>query len=306
MKDLLPAYAAGSLAGPERDRVGAHLVECASCRAELAGWRAIGDAAAPAGPPPDPARTVRAALTRSALEGSPAPSRDGWLVRRLRHLGSLLVAEARLVRPAVPLASALVLALGVALVLLPGDAAPDGGADLVLALVTPMVAAAGIAGTYRSRRDPAAELVATTPFSGRLLLLVRMVLVFGADLVLALAASATLTTLGAAGATGMHELVNSWLGPMALLSSLSLLMAVWFGPDAALGAAAGVWAARVLAGGVLVPDEWPSRLILEAWSTNAPVLTVSAAVAVAAFATAGRTGSFRGEPRADRRATHRM
>jgi hypothetical protein len=293
MKDWLPAYAAGSLAGPDRDRVEAHLAGCPRCRAELASWQTIADAAAPGLAAPDPARMVRAVLTRSALE-VPVERR----ARPLRHLAALVVAEARLIRLAVPVASALVIALGVLVVVLQG--ATDTGAGLGLALVAPIVAAAGVAGTYRSRRDPAAELLAATPVSGRLLLLVRIALVFGYDLVLALCASAALAAAGPNPTAGaLHALVSAWLGPMALLSALSLLVAVWFGPDVALGAAVGLWAVRVLtigglAGGALARDAWPARLVLATWSTNAPVLTASAAVAVAAVVLSGRIGPFGG------------
>ncbi|MEV4508146.1 zf-HC2 domain-containing protein [Dactylosporangium sp. NPDC049525] len=299
MKDWLPAYAAGTLPGADRDRVRAHLADCGRCRAELAAWQAIAGAAAPPGAAPDPGRMVRAVLTRSAMEG---PARDGRPGRRLRHLAALVVAEARLIRPAVPFASALVLALGVAIVLLQAGTAAGatGAAGLVLALIAPIVAAAGVAGTYRSRRDPAAELVAATPTSARLLLLVRITLVFGCDLALAVAASAVLHAAGAAQA-GLQALVGAWLGPMALLSSLSLLIAVRFGPDVALGAAVALWAVRVQAG-VLARHEWPARVVVEIWSTNAAVLTVSAAVTVAAVALAGRDG----EPRQGWRATHPM
>jgi hypothetical protein len=134
-----------------------------------------------------------------------------------------------------------------------------------------------------------------------LLLLIRITLVFGYDVVLALAASAALALAGAAGTASLNTLVGAWLGPMALLSSLSLLVAVRFGPDVALGAAVGLWAVRVLAGGILVRDDWPARFIVTAWSTNALVLAVSAAVAVAAVAIAGR-----GEPLHGWRATHPM
>jgi hypothetical protein len=174
-------------------------------------------------------------------------------------------------------------------------------AGLMLALIAPIVAAAGVAGTYRSRRDPAAELVATTPTSGRLLLLVRLTLIFGFDLVLAVTASAVLAATGAAGAAGLNALVGAWLGPMALLSSLSLLVAVRFGPDVALGAAVGLWAIRVSAGGLLAGDGWPARVIVDYWSTNAAVLAVSAVLAVAAVFVAGR-----GEPGNGWRATHPM
>ncbi|WP_433201666.1 zf-HC2 domain-containing protein [Dactylosporangium sp. CS-047395] len=284
MRDLLPGYAAGSLAPADRARVEAHLSGCARCRAELGSWRAIAAAAAPPGPPPDPARLVRTVLTRSTLDG---PARRP----RRTNLADLVLAEARLIRLAVPMASALVMALGVALVLLQPT-------TTALALVAPIVAAAGVAGTYRSARDPAAELVAATPTSGRLLLLVRIALVFGYDLLLALAASAVLAVTGAAGSAGLAALVGSWLGPMALLSALSLLVAVRFGPDIALGSALGLWAVRVLAEGLLAGGAaaWPARAVVAAWSTNAPVLAASAAIAGTAVALAGRIGPFRGEP----------
>ncbi|HTJ33403.1 MAG TPA: zf-HC2 domain-containing protein [Dactylosporangium sp.] len=309
MKDWLPEYAAGSLRGEERDRARAHLEGCARCRADLAAWEAVADAAAPdeALVVPNAAQLVRATLTRSVLEEPTGLPRDGRPQRRLRHLAALTIAEARLIRLAVPVASALVMALGVAFVLLQSAT----GADLVLALIAPIVAAAGVAGTYRSRHDPAAELLAATPTSGRLLLLVRIALVFGYDLALALAASAALALAGAAQTASLNALVGAWLGPMVLLSSLSLLIAVRFGPDVALGAAAGLWAARVLAAGMLAGgslhrDAWPARYIVAAWSTNAPVLTVAAAVAVAAVVMAGRIAPLRGEPNDGWRATHPM
>jgi hypothetical protein len=289
MKDLLPAYAAGSLPDDDRERVRLHLAGCARCRADLASWQAL--ASPETEPPPGPAALIRGALTRSALtppEKSPP--------RRLRHLAGLMLAEARLIRMAVPIASVLVMALGVGLVLLQDTA----GAELVMALVAPIVAAAGVAGTYRSGHDPAAEVVAATPTSGRLLLLVRIALVFGYDLALAVTASAALAVTGAAGTASMNTLVSAWLGPMVLLSSISLLIAVRFGPDVALGAAVALWSVRVLVGGVLVRDGRLARFVVEVWTTNAPVLAVSAALTIVAFILAGR------EPPGVRHATHPM
>jgi hypothetical protein len=306
MNEMLAEYAAGSLGGADCDRVRAHLAGCARCRADLAAWRAIAEAAAPRDAPPDAARMVRDVLTRTAVGGPVAPLGEGSWARRLRYAAALVVAEARLIRPAVPVASALVMALGVVLVLVQAAAVarPATGADVVLALVAPVVAAAGVAGTYRSRRDPAGELVAATPTAGPLLLLARLALVFGYDLVLAVAASAVLTATAAAGAASMQALIAAWLGPMALLSSVSLLVAVRFGPDVALGAAIGLWAVRVLAGGVFVRDDWPARFIVDAWSTNAAVLAVSAVFGTAAVVMAGRLGPYGGEPRGGWRATH--
>ena len=312
LNDLLPAYAAGSLRDADRDRVRAHLAGCARCRADLAAWQGIATAVTPAaaagdpvaGPPPDPAQLVRAVLTRSAFDeaglGEPGSARPA---RRLRYLAAVVLAEARLIRLAVPVASALVMTLGVAVVLSRG--APGDAGDL-LALIAPIVAAAGVAGAYRSRHDPAAELVAATPTSGRLLLLVRLTLVFGYDLTLALVASAVLAATETTNAATMNALIATWLGPMALLSSLSLLVAVWFGSDVALGTAVGLWALRVMAGGVFARHGWPAQLLVAAWSTNAAVLAVSAALGIAAVVVAGRGGPFPGEPNRRWRATHPM
>jgi len=321
MDGMLAEYAAGSLGAADRDRVAAHLTTCARCRADHAAWRAIAAAGAGAdpgadpgaGPPPDPDRLVRAVLTRSALE-APAPGvgTASGPRRRLRYLAAVVLAEARLIRLAVPVASALVMVLGVVLVLV--DGMTDGGApDAVaagdlLALVAPIVAAAGVAGVHRSRRDPANELLAAIPASGRLLLLVRLALVFGYDLVVALAATAVLAAEldGGGAAAGMNALIATWLGPMALLSALSLVVAVRFGPDVALGAAVGLWALRLLAESDFAPDGLPVRLILTAWSTNATVLVLSAALGILAVVLAGRRGPFPGEPNGGLRATHPM
>ncbi len=312
MNELLLAYAAGTLADADRDRARAHLVGCAHCRADLAAWQAIAAAAPPADRlAPDPAQLVRTVLTRSALSEAPGEAGSGSRpARHARYLASLVLTEARLIRLAVPIASALVMALGVAVVLI-GAAA--GGADSgpstgipagdLMALIAPIVAAAGVAGVYRSRPDPAAELVAATPMSGRLLLLVRLTLVFGYDLALALAASGVLAAT-AGPAARLNTLIGAWLGPTALLSSLSLLVAVRLGPNVALGAAVGVWALRVLAGGSFAGDGWPTRLIVAAWSTNAAVIAVSVALGIAAVVVAGRSGPFTGEPASGWRATH--
>jgi putative zinc finger protein len=308
---LLPAYAAGSPAGPDGDRVARHLATCARCRADLASWRAIAAAtsATPAPPAPDPAALVRAVLARSALERGPAGPAPvpaggrGWAPRQLRYLAALVLAEARLVRIAVPLASALVLGLGMAVVRF---GTGTGTAAEMLALVAPIVAAAGVAGAYRAGHDPAAELVAATPASGRMLLLVRLTLVLGFDLVLALAASAVLaaTAGGAGSGAGLDVLVAAWLGPMALLSALSLLVAVRFGPDVALGVAVGLWSLRVLAGNHLLGDSWLLRLALDAWTTNPAVLALSAVAGLAAVAMTTAAEPWGREPRGPRGATH--
>jgi hypothetical protein len=279
-------YVTGALTPEESAEREAHLAECAECRADVAAWQALagGTEAAPPGP-----ELVHRVLLRSALDGPPPPTRrPAWFSL------ALLRAEARLVRPAVPIASALVMALGVAL----AATTPEGLAGSVLALVAPVVAALGIAGLYAPRRDPAFEVVAATPTAGGLILLTRIALVFGYDLLLALAASGVLAALGG-DPGGVFALVDAWLGPMALLSALSLVLAVWIGADVAAGVAVVLWSLRVLAGGLFHDAGWALYAVRLVWSTNAGTVLAATVLTALAVVLAGR-----GEPIRRHRATH--
>jgi hypothetical protein len=287
MNGQLLEYATGALGPADRAEVEAHLAGCAECRADVAAWRAIGEVGTdPAPPGPE---LVHRVLLRSALAGPPpATRRPAWFSL------ALLRAEARMVRPVVLVASALVMALGVVLA-----ATSSGGlGGDVLALVAPVVAALGIAGLYGPRRDPAFEVVAATPTAPGLILLTRIALVFGYDLLLALAASGVLAALGG-DPGGLFALVGAWLGPMALLSALSLVLAVWLGADVAAGVAVVLWSLRVLADGLLGEAGWALDAVRTVWSTNAGTVLAAAALTAVAVFLAGR-----GEPIRRHRATH--
>jgi len=120
------------------------------------------------------------------------------------------------------------------------------GATLVtgtpyVALLAPAVAAAGIAYAYGPGIDPAWELSQSLAVSGRMVLLVRALAVFGLNAVLGLAASAV---SGAAAA-----LTFGWLIPMTAVCALALAVAT-VTRSAIVGVAAGVagWAITVLSG----------------------------------------------------------
>jgi hypothetical protein len=208
---------------------------------------------------------------------------------------ALLRGEARLLGTPMLVASALVMAFGTAVAAARAGSSGTWAAD-VLALVAPIVAAAGIAEVYGPKRDPAFEVIAATPTSLRLILLVRVVLVFGYDLALALAASVVLVAVGAGGPAG---LIVTWLGPMALLAALSLALAVRAGPDVAIGAVVALWSLRVLAGSVFVDAAAPLTVVRTLWSTNPATMLLTAALVAAAIFLAGR-----GEPVRRSRATH--
>jgi hypothetical protein len=292
MRELLVEYAAGTLDPGRRRKVEAHLAACADCRADLAGWLGLAAAAQPPTDPPPATELVYRVMVRSALAEPTPAARSPW-----RFSLALVLAEARLLRIPVLVASALVLALAVALAAIQTTAA-DGWSGNVLALVAPIVAAIGISGVYGPQRDPAFEVVAATPTTARLILLVRIALVFGYDLALAMAASGAVTVVGA-DAAGVVALVVAWLGPMALLSALCLLLTVWVGADIAIGAVLTLWAMRVLAGNVFADVTGLVEFFRAVWSTSPATGSATAALVLAAVVLAGR-----GEPIRRSRATH--
>ena len=121
MNELLVEYAAGTLGAADRTRVEEHLAGCAGCRADLAGWVSLAQAARTPAAPPGP-ELVRGVLMRSALAEPESLNR-----RRAWFSLSLVLAEACMMRVSVLLASALVMALGVAMSF--GHAAAGGPGD---------------------------------------------------------------------------------------------------------------------------------------------------------------------------------
>jgi len=265
MRDFLPEYAAGSLDPENKAQVEAHLPHCPTCRADLAAWQALTSNEVP------PADLISQVLIRSALTPVTPTQR--------RRVFTLLAKELRLVRPSLLAASAIVLGIGVLLT----TAQADG-----LTLIAPIVAAVGVGAVAGPHRDPAYELIATTPTSPRLIILARLTLIFGYDLTLALAATAL----------PARPLITTWLGPMALLSALTLLLAVLAGTEVAIGAALLLWSLRVLAGSAFAHAAGLPALIRATWATNPTTLTAALALAAAAAIAAGR------EPLRRPRATH--
>jgi hypothetical protein len=165
-----------------------------------------------------------------------------------RRPGPLERAAARLLRSP-GLARALVttpsLVLGwviaTAVVLLAGVGITLGTGTPWVALLAPMLAAAGIAYAYGPGVDPAWELSQSMAVSDRMVLLVRALAVFGLNAAFGLAASAA---SGAAAAVTF-----GWLVPMTAVCTLALAVAtVTRSPN--VGVAAGVtgWWIAILAG----------------------------------------------------------
>jgi hypothetical protein len=136
----------------------------------------------------------------------------------------LLAAQARVVRREIWAASLLVMALGVVV-----SVVWQGGGNAVglpLALLAPVVAAVGIATLY-SPAESVWELEMTTAVAPRLLLLARLLLVFGFNLLLAILGSVALALLRPQ--VDLWPLITTWLAPMTFLAALAFLITVLTG-----------------------------------------------------------------------------
>ena len=237
LSSLLPFYAAGALDDEERLVVEDHLVDCSDCRAELALWTGVGDAVVSR----DAALPMPSTMVLDRALADIAESRVGLLERAWQ----LLLAQFPLVKREIWPASAVVMAIGYLLTVTTVTGEPNA---IALELIAPLVAAVGLASIYGAENDPALELVLSTPTSPRQLLLARLLLVFGYDLLLALSATFGLLVAVPSGLLG--SMILNWLGPMTFLSALALVLSLRTSTSAAITTASALWIARWLAHGI--------------------------------------------------------
>lgn len=164
----------------------------------------------------------------------------------------LMRAQLRVVRKEIWAASALILALGVIVTVATYSRGMD--ATTPVALLAPLVAALGIAFLYDNDVEQMLEIENTTLASTRLLLLARLTLVFGFDLLLTLIGSVILVVFHAD--VVLWPLVLSWLAPMAFLSALAFFLSV-ICRDALAGSAFsfGIWGVHVFLQAVPSPNQ---------------------------------------------------
>jgi hypothetical protein len=167
--------------------------------------------------------------------------------------------------------------------------------------IAPLVAAAGLTVSFGPENDQAYELVMSTPVSPWKVLLARLSIVSGYNLLLALAASLALLAIVPAGLLG--AVILGWLAPMAFLSALALLLALWIGTGNAIAISYGLYVAQyasyqTISRMVTVPaleplisayqQFWHSPALmgglaalllgLALWSANRPVFRLSSVV----------------------------
>jgi len=240
---LLPAYLRRTLAADDAVRVRDHLDACTLCRDELAIRGALvrrtGEEMAALAVP---SLTLLDRVWQEAPPTTPRAHRPiaVTLRRQSAWAWALLRAQVTLLPPAIWAISAAAMALALIIGLAwNGHTFPP----LVLGFFVTTSAAGGATLLYGPEHDPALEVALATQTRPRSVLLCRFVLGLGYNACLALGVT---FLLALAQSGGFAQLVSSWVGPMVLLTGLSLLLTVRRGSVAGIAAISGLWCLRLI------------------------------------------------------------
>lgn len=279
--EWLPLYVSGALDDAQRRAIDSHLTQCPTCQSDVALWNQVARQVANANrdliaPPQIVGRVLAQVRVRR--------------VNLFRRAYELLRAQVLLMRGELWLASAAVMAIGVIVATIVDDV-------VVLEMLAPMVAAASIAVIYGPENDPALELTLATATSPWKILLARLTLVFGYDLMLALAASCGMLMFLPADAVA--RLILDWMGPMTFLSAAALVLALWIGTGNAIAVSYVAWLMRFLPGEEIamnfrLGDMSLFTTVLDSyrqfWSSPLVLVLLAAGLVAAAGWLAGRQG----------------
>ena len=225
---LLPAYVNGTLVQQSAERVNTHLLDCEACQREYASWKALQDATQFAvASVPAPSMNVMNAVWAKI---DAAPQKASPFSHTLLHFWLILKAQVRIIHRSIWIASALVILFGAVLasVALSISTAHNHWQQitLFLSLITTVTAASGSAFIYGPENDAGLELTLATPTSIRFVMLSRMVLVVGYDFALSAIASIAITLVFGG---SLWDIMQLWVGPMLLLSSITLALSLLIG-----------------------------------------------------------------------------
>ncbi len=228
--DLLPAYLNGTLDSLSSADVERHLRSCEVCRLELATWKVTRETAqfANASAPLPSALVLTQALAKiDASTAEKATGREA-VKRMARHLWLVLKKQVPIIPKSIWIASALVILAGCSIALLSLQHVFGRGlnAELIFSLFTSVTGAAGVAFIYGGEHDAGFEITLSTPTSIRIIMLCRMLLVVGYNIVLSAFGSAIIALVHGA---GFWETIQLWLGPLLLLASISLMLSLLIG-----------------------------------------------------------------------------
>lgn len=231
--DFLPVYLNGTLDPATAARARAHLSLCESCRAELATWemlRSAAQASVAAAPLPSVHVLSRAmaAIDFAEREKRPAALWRRFASRITDRYWLLCKTQALIIHKSIWIITPLVLAFGVILAIIAIAASRSHLqiAESILSLITALSSASGVAFLHGEGNDPGLELTLSMPTSTRVVMFYRLALVVGYNFFLAVIASLIIAmTHGGS----VWEIMQVWLGPLLLLSSITLTLSVIIG-----------------------------------------------------------------------------
>jgi hypothetical protein len=245
---LFPAYINNTLDEQDREIVRSHLDHCERCRRDLESWKVLAeltqawqDPHVVPLPSPDLLDGVWAKLdsrpTRLARAGLAARSLYRWGA----SWAVLAKSQVRLVPHGIWVACTLATLICLAPLLWPATAtAPDLSLHIAIiqGFLTPVVAALSLAFLYGPETDAGLEIALSTPVSPRKILLSRLLVALSYNFVLAFGVTVLAVALHGG---DIALLLSFWVGPMLLLSGLSLAVSVGVGTVAATTMAGGLW-----------------------------------------------------------------
>ena len=214
----IPEYVNGTLSINERRAFEKHLAHCEACRRESEEWKSIAGIIRLQ----NEFQSVNPDLSAKALQSIREQSHTRW---RLEYVFSMVRMQIRLIRGELWASAFLILMMGVITAHLFDQ-------FNLYTLIAPLVAAASISTIYGKDSDSGYELLLSAPIARMQILLSRLVLVFGYNLILFILGVFVLRPLQQDPIT-VH-LIGQWLAPMAFLSSLALLLSVSIGASNAV------------------------------------------------------------------------
>ncbi len=229
---LLPAYVNGTLEQQSADRVHTHLLQCGTCQHECASWQALRDAAQFAvASAPTPSMNIMSSVWAKIDAAPRKVSPLQWFLNHiLLHFWLILKAQVRIIHRSIWIASALVILFGgiLASIALSSSTAHNHWQQitLFLSLITTVTAASGSAFIYGIENDAGLELTLATPTSIRFVMLSRLVLVVGYDFTLSFIVSLAMSLIFGG---SLWDIMQLWVGPMLLLSSITLVLSLLIG-----------------------------------------------------------------------------
>lgn len=226
----LVEYINETLSKAQRLEIERHLETCESCQNDLGFWTTISDELQheyeEISAPDD--LFIQTLVKIRNDRGSGAILKRAFL---------LLKTQLRIIRQEIWLTSFLVTVLEVI-------AGMISGHGEIIQLLSPFVSAACLAQIYTPELDPAMEVEFASPTSPRQILLSRIVLSYGYNLLLAFTAHVCL--YGFVQNAFIWEIILGWLGPMTFLSALALVLSMSFGMNMAIIISSSIWLFRIL------------------------------------------------------------